>query len=543
MRLSEGDIFHIVDSAKAERSNWETHWEEIAELVLPRHIGFQGEQTKGAKRNQKIFDSRPEIALERFGSVMDSLLTPRQTLWHNLQTTDRLLNKDPEVKAWFYEVNKVLFASRYAPKANFASQNYERWISTGAFGTGVLFIDYDSNTGLRYRTIHLKDLYMMENHQGVVDTIFRNFNFTARQAVQKWGEDKVPEKIKKAYENPTTRNKEFAFIHAVMPRDDYDETRADAKGMPWASLYLAVDDKVMMEESGYHSWPYSISRYVTAPGEVYGRSPAMLALADINMLQEMNKTDIRASHKAISPPILVNDDGVLGGGMKIDLRPDAVIPGGIDQNGRPTVQRLDMGARLDISDVKMEQRRKSIEDAFLMSLFQILVDTPRMTATEALIRAQEKGMLLTPTVGRQQSEALGPLIEREIDLLMRADKLPPLPQALIDAGGEYEVIYDSPMSRMQRAEELVGVQRTMELLAPFAQMDPSILDIFNPDELGRGTAEVSGVPSPMIRTPDQVKQVREARAQQQQQQQMIDAAKPVAGALKDAASANQLLTG
>ena len=79
-----------------------------------------------------------------------------------------------------------------------------------------------------------------------------------------------------------------------------------------------------------------------------------------------------------------------------------------------------------INEQKMEQRRVAIDDAFLVTLFQILVDTPRMTATEALIRAQEKGMLLTPTMGRQQSEALGPQIERELDLLMFHRILPPI---------------------------------------------------------------------------------------------------------------------
>ena len=41
-----------------------------------------------------------------------------------------------------------------------------------------------------------------------------------------------------------------------------------------------------------------------------------------------------------------------------------------------------------------------------------------MTATEVLERAREKGALLAPTMGRQQSEALGPMIEREIDILV-----------------------------------------------------------------------------------------------------------------------------
>ena len=69
--------------------------------------------------------------------------------------------------------------------------------------------------------------------------------------------------------------------------------------------------------------------------------------------------------------------------------------------------------------------------------------------------------------------------------------------------GDYEIVYDSPMSRMARAEELVGVQRTMELLAPFAQINPEVLDVFDPDALARLTAEVSGVPTRCcaVRTP------------------------------------------
>jgi len=39
-----------------------------------------------------------------------------------------------------------------------------------------------------------------------------------------------------------------------------------------------------------------------------------------------------------------------------------------------------------------------------------------MTATEALLRDQEKGMLLSPSAGRQMSEWLDPLIQREITI-------------------------------------------------------------------------------------------------------------------------------
>lgn len=542
--MTADDLIRTYQDLKGKRDNWETHWEEIAERILPRQIGFVGDRTDGEKKTQKVFDSKPMIALERFAAVMDSMLTPRQSRWHNLRTTDENLNRDFAVQDWFYQVNNILYAARYSPKANFAGQNSERWISTGAFGTGCIFTDFEAGVGLRYRCVNLRDLFLLENHQGAIDTVYRCFKYTARQAAQRFGENNLPESIRKCLEDVKRQHDSFEFIHCVKPRTDYDPERADARGKPWASYYVAVKDRQIVSEGGYTSFPYSVSRYVTAPDEVYGRSPAMAALPDIKMLNEMSKTDIRAVHKLIDPPILLHDDGILGGGaMSVNMRPGGLNIGGVDRNGRPLIQPFGTGARVDIAEAKMDQRRAAIDDAFLVTLFQILVETPRMTATEALIRAQEKGMLLTPTMGRQQSEALGPLIERELDLLAFHRVLPPMPPALVEAGGEYEIVYDSPMSRMQRAEELVGVQRTMELLAPFAQIDPTVLDIFDRDELARLTAEVSGVPTPVLRSPDALRQLRAERAQQEQEAMMMQAAQPLAGAMKDVAQANALLTG
>lgn len=542
--MNAEDLIKQFNSLVGNRSNWETHWEEIAERILPRQVGFTGARTDGEKKMQKVFDSKPLIALERFASVMDSMLTPRQTLWHNLTSNDPELNRDHDVKNWFYQANQILFSARYQPKANFAGQNTERWISLGAFGTGVMFTDYEPRVGLRYRTVNMRDLFFRENHQGLIDTVFRRFQFSPRQAVQRWGEDMMPDSIINALNDPKKIDEKLEFVHVVMPREDVDKSRSDERGKPYASYYIAVKERQMVSKpGGYDSFPYSISRYLTAPDEVYGRGPAMTALPDIKMLNEMAKTDIRAVHKLVDPPLLLHDDGLLGGGGKVRMTPGALNYGGVNRDGRQLIQPLQTNARVDINEQKMEQRRTAIDDAFMVTLFQILVETPRMTATEALIRAQEKGMLLTPTMGRQQSEAIGPQIERELSLLMTHGALPPLPPALIEAGGQYEITYESPMSRMQRAEELVGVQRTMELLAPFAQIDPTVLDIFDKDKLARLTAEVSGVPMPILRSEDDLQGIRDQRAQQEQLMQMAQMAQPVAGALKDAAQAQAISQG
>ena len=63
------------------------------------------------------------------------------------------------------------------------------------------------------------------------------------------------------------------------------------------------------------------------------------------------------------------------------------------------------------------------------------------------------------------------------------------------------------------------------------------------ERLARLTAEVSGVPTPVLRSQEQVDAIRAQRAQQEQEAMAIQAAQPIAGAMKDAAQANQLLMG
>jgi hypothetical protein len=157
-----------------------------------------------------------------------------------------------------------------------------------------------------------------------------------------------------------------------------------------------------------------------------------------------------------------------------------------------------------------------------------------MTATEVLERAREKGALLSPTMGRQQSEMLGPMIERELDLLTQQGLLPELPPALIEAEGEYEIEYDSPLSRSQRSEEAAGWLRTLEAAIAYANttQDISVLDQFDIDVIYPALAEINAVPASWMRGQEAVDQMRQQRSQQQEMQQMVEAAPAAAGVMK-----------
>lgn len=516
---------HILKRAaelKAARGLWEAHWSEIAERILPHQNNFIFNRPAGDKRTEKIYDSTGALALTKFAAAMESMLTPRSQRWHRLTTSNPDLNEDMDVRLWFEDVTKILFSARYSPEANFASQQHEVYMGLGAFGTGCLFIDDLLGEGLRYRTIHLGEIFIEEDFQGRIDTVYRNFSLTARQAVQKFGE-RTPEKIRETAESkPATK---FKFVHCVSPNKDIDVTKSDHRGMKFKSVYVAEEGATIVQEGGYHTFPYATSRYVTAPGEVYGRSPAMIVLPDIKMINEMSKTNIRAAQKSVDPPLLLTEDGILGG---INMTPNAVNYGGVDsRTGKQNVVPLNTGARVDIGLEMENQRRTAINDAFLVTLFQILVETPQMTATEVLERAREKGALLTPTVGRQQSEALGPMIERELDILSRAGALPPMPDLLVEAEGEFEIEYDSPLNRAQRAEEAVGLFRTIEGMAPLAQTNPEVMRRFDGDEILKGLAEINGMPTKWLKEDERLAAEDEQAAQAQQAQQLLEAA-PVA---------------
>lgn len=529
------DIIRRQEKMATDRAIFDSHWREIAERILPRADHFRVNRNPGDKHTERIFDATANLALERFAAAMESMLTPRTQRWHKLRTGVPDLDERDDVQEYLDAVTQILFSVRYSPKANFASQANEVYMSLGAFGTGGMFIDDLVGRGIRYRSIALSEMYVAENHQGMIDTVHRRFPMTARQAAQRFGLNKLPDKIKQAVEKSPEQN--FDFIHAVGPREDMDYSRKDYRGMPIYSCYASIDGRSIVAEGGYHSMPYAVGRYVTGPKEVYGRSPAMTVLPDIKMVNEMSKTIIRAAHKMVDPPLLLQEDGAL---QAFDLRPGALNYGGVNEQGNQLVHALQTGARVDIGEEMLDQRRKVINDAFLVTLFQILVDAPAMTATEAMLRAQEKGALLAPTMGRQQSEFLGPLIEREIDILARAGVLPPMPDALRERNGQVEIEYVSPLNRAQRAEEGVAIMNTLQAIAPLAQIDPKVMLVFDPQKVARELADINGVPAKVMRSPEEIQQMQDQQAEAEQAQQLLAAAPVAAGAVKDLAQAQSL---
>lgn len=520
---------------KADRSAVEAHWEDTVRYVWPSFMGFTtGNAKEGAYNVDKLFTSSPSIALGRFASAMEQTLTPRNNRWHRIKSGIPELMRLQHVARYYDDLTNALFKYRYEPTANFASQNYLDYLSLGSLGTCCMFTDANtSGRGLRYKSNSMGEIIIQENHQGVVDTVYRKFSLHAHQAKRKFKEATPPQIEAVLRQNP---DQVFWFIQCVEPNTERDPERIDARGMAYKETYVFVEGQQVIQRGGYRTFPFQIGRYIQFPGSLYGQSPAGEALPAIKTLNVEKRTFIKQGQRIVDPVLLVHDDGVLN---TFALKSGALNKGGVTKDGKELVKVLPTGD-LSMSPEMMVMEKNEINDSFLITLFQILIESPEMTATEVLERAREKGALLSPTMGRQEAERLGPMIHREVDILQSQGLLPPPPPEVIEAGAEYEVEYDSPLSRAQRAEEAAGFMRSLEVaIAHFnasGGVDTRALDWFDIDQAMPDIMAINAMPARWRRSLDAVKEIRQEKQEQTETQELIQAAPGAAAMMKATAA-------
>ena len=501
-----------LNQMEGSRGTWEDHWQEILDYVMPRKADIVFTRTKGQKRTEILFDSTAITASNLLAASLQGTLTSPSMQWFYLKVRNEEFNENREVQLWLEDSAKRMY--NVFNESNFNTEVHEMYLDLVSIGTGALFVEEGNKgfqeSGVHFNTMHIAEYYIQENVSGYIDTLYRKYKLSARQAVQEFGEDNVGEKVLEAAKDKP--DKMFNFIHAVEPLEDYE--RALGKGatkLPFHSCHVCEEDKMTVRAGGYNEFPYLVPRWSKATGEIFGRSPSYNALPDIKTLNKAVEIGLKAWAKAIDPPLLVQDDGVIG---KVRM-----TPGGITViRSDAAVKPLQIGANWQITDMKENQLRTAIRQAYYSDQLQ-LQDGPQMTATEVQVRYELMQRLLGPTLGRFQSEFLNPLIERVFGIMLRANAFLPAPEML--EGQSVDVEYVGPLARSQKMEEAVAVERLYQLAMQVAQVDPSIMDIINHDEAIRTRAALLGVPKSILKSVVEVDQMRQDRAMQEQMQQEI----------------------
>tara|TARA_R100000234_G_scaffold56764_2_gene34257 strand:- start:3277 stop:4878 length:1602 start_codon:yes stop_codon:yes gene_type:complete len=486
------------------RKYWNTHYQELADYMLPEKSDIVRKRSRGEKRTELIFDGTALQAVDLLSSALHGMLTSGATSWFHLDMKDEDVGRDDEVKEWLQSSSHSMM--RAFNRSNFETEVHGMYVDLVVFGTACMFVEIDDKQ-LRFSTRHISEFFIQENQFGLVDTVFRKYKTPVRQVAQRFGMDNLTEYLKKKFEQ--TPDEEVELVHVVLPRMDRNPEKPDNQNMPFASFYIDMETKQFLSIGGFEEFPYVVPRFLKSTGEIMGRSPAMTALADVKMLNLMSKTIIQAAQKQIDPPLLVPDDGF--------ILPVRTQPGGLNffrAGTRETISPLNTGANIPIGLNMEQQRRESIRSAFYVD--QLLSGTsPNMTATEVVQRQEERMRVIGPVLGRLMNEMLRPLIDRVFALMLREEMLSVPPEIL--QGRDIDIEYVSPLAKVQKSSSLNSTMKALEILLPLSQSLP-VGDHLDADGLVRHVTDSLGVPKTVLRSSAEINETREARQKMQEQQ-------------------------
>lgn len=522
------------EALKSERTSWMTHWQEISEVLTPRTGRFLvSDNNKGDKRHRAILDNTGTRALRTLAGGMMAGMTSPARPWFRLTTLNPELDESYEVKDWLGRVTSLM--QMVFAKSNIYQSLTMAYEELGAYGTAAVILYDDPDNVIHCMPLTIGEYAIATDGRGRVNTLYREFRMTVAQLVQEFGYASCSGATQQMFDK-RQYDEWVTVVNAIEPRNMRDPEKIDNKNMPYRSVYFedCAEDKKILRESGFRTFPCLCGRWGVSGGDIYGTSPGMEALGDLHQLQQEQLRKSQAIDYQSNPPVLV----------PADLKDDesAIVPGGtvfVDSVSQAQMVRsaYDVPLRLDFLLQDIQDVRARINEAFYKDIFMMLTEQggDRMTATEVAERHEEKMLMLGPVLDRLNSEMLDPLITLVFERLQANGMLPPLPEEL--QGVELNVDFISILAQSQKAVTTNAIDRFVNSLNAVAGMKQEVLDKFNADRWADTYADSLGIDAQLIVPDKEVAKLREARAQAQAQQAQLEQAQQAASTMKDVAQA------
>lgn len=542
------DLIDEWDGLANDRLMWERYWRDIAKYVLPQTDGFDAmfagkgtsainavvEQPVKARQSEELYDMTSLWAIERLTAGLLSLKTPETEFWHNLQV-DALFGEEPtyQEKTALERLRNYMFKVRANPKTGFWPAHKSAIRSMCAFGDGWTYCEEMHGTGpsvpYRFEFMPLSELYPGISPNGQPNRMFRAFTRTAEQVVRKFKAENVSPQVLRYAQDPQQKHTRVTVLHAVRPREDEDRVKLGVMGSEFRSCYILPDDKFEIGESGYFEFPFNRYAWSNTGTRPYSEGPVAYALGEIKSMQELAKNELLASAASLRPAMGVASKNT----VRLNFNPGVSNPGMVTEDGKPKFIALNSGARPDFAQAVMESRRMNLREMLYLNLWQLILGDKGDTATQALIKAQEKGEMFGP-VGISLNEGLSNTVDREIGILGRKRAFvrgSPLEMPDSTNGKNVSPAFSSPLDRLRRMGELNGVRQVIGIATELTGGDParaaSIFARIDDDEVLDIAQEILGAPVKMLRDKDAA---NEDRAQQGQKQAAMEALAAMGGA-------------
>jgi len=533
-----------------ERATWLPRYQALSQYILPfsgRY--FAQDRNRGDKTFNPIYDSTGTRALRILAAGMMAGMTSPARPWFRLAVSDPDLMEADPVKTWLNNVSQLMrdiFA-----RSNTYRSLHSMYEELGCFATSANLVEANFENVIHNHTLTAGEYAIATDEFGRVNTLYREFDMTVAQVVEKFGGAKAKSgaidwsnislRVKNLWDQGQF-DEWITVLHCIEPRaqDDRDERKRDAKNMAFCSCYIEVggDEWKVLRDSGYKEFPGMGPRWHTRGGDVYGNGPAFEALGDIKQLQHEQWRKAQAIDYMVRPPI------ALPGDMKaqeVDTLPGGVIYLGANAGAGAARGHNLLDVRIDLNHLlgDIQDVRQRINNSFYADLFMMISNDQRrmpVTAREIAERHEEKLLMLGPVLERLHDEMLGPFIDITFAKMVEAGIVPPPPQEM--QGADMKVEFVSTLAQAQRAVGLGALDRLIGTVMLVAPARPDAMDKIDVDQVIDKYSDMLAVDPTVIVADEKVALIRADRAKQQAAAQAAAAAPPMAKAAKDISQAD-----
>jgi hypothetical protein len=265
----------------------------------------------------------------------------------------------------------------------------------------------------------------------------------------------------------------------------------------------SAGDPVHMVQRVYDANPWLIFQWSRAPGCTYGPGPLHMVMPDVRTANKMLEMIFQNAALALAGMYLIRDDGVLNPD-NIQICSGGMIPvASTGGTAGASMVPLETNRDFNVSQIVLQQVQGAIKKGLYDSSLPPM-DAQNRSATEIFARLRELAQDIGGAIGRLTSDLVG-FVRRVLEVLQKRGVIPfrmRLDQFTL------KIQINSPLAKSAALSEVENVVRWMQLVLELGGREAALV-IANIEKIIAWIAEKLGVPSELIRSPDEQKKFRD----------------------------------
>ncbi len=483
--MTPEQVIDVRNREKSRQSNIRTLWQDTSNYIYP-YVQITSKFEPGTRRTREIYDLTPLLDAEDMVSNLKHILFPAGQMFFAIKVGNN--TKLPDITQRYISMLTEV-AHDQIFNSNFITELDEDLRSMIIFGPSPMYSDWNKKIGLYYRATTIGTYQLIENSKKLVEGIIISVDYTPKQAIEEFGEDRVGTEVVEASKDTKKSNARFEFIYLIQPREIINPNLSQrfTGNMPWEEQVVNVKEKLIVFEGGYREFPYPTARWKRPAEEKDGRGIGTEMLPQIKVLNRMNRDFNEVGNKWANPAreTLSSFEGKF-----------RTFPGANNVVREiPSSRAVDQGlnGNFNITEASLDRQTGIIDRAFYKNAFDPIEDLTgdRRTTLEIRERIRGKWPKIGTPVARIWYEQIEQLVERSILLLIRNGVVERPPAEL--EGVNFGLEFVSPFALELRSQQSKAFQEWAFIVGELEAKFPGATDNVDSDDAIQRLGRTLGV--------------------------------------------------